>query len=82
MDWWGKIRHNLHFGGVKAIAGAESVGEVSNQFADTVSSLTAALLAALFTGSDPTRGPKSMRSKQQQQHRIIAAYLDHNLAAI
>lgn len=28
LDWWGKIRHNLHFGGVKAIAGAESVGEV------------------------------------------------------
>ena len=31
MDWWGKIRHNLHFGGVKAIAGAESIGEVSYQ---------------------------------------------------
>eukprot|EP00904_Undaria_pinnatifida_P000878 jgi/Undpi1/10791/HiC_scaffold_29.g13239.m1 len=28
LDWWGKIRHNLHFGGVKAIAGAESIGEV------------------------------------------------------
>lgn len=31
LDWWGKIRHNLHFGGVKAIAGAESVGEVRKQ---------------------------------------------------
>ncbi|CAM9478431.1 unnamed protein product [Laminaria digitata] len=28
LDWWGKVRHNLHFGGVKAIAGAESIGEV------------------------------------------------------
>lgn len=31
LDWWGKIRHNLHFGGVKTIAGAESVGEVRKQ---------------------------------------------------
>ena len=36
LDWWGKVRHNLHFGGVKAIAAAESIGEVSNQFSDDV----------------------------------------------
>lgn len=29
MDWWGKVRHVFFFGGIKAIAGAEAVGEVS-----------------------------------------------------
>lgn len=28
MDFWGKIRHQLHFGGVKALGGAEAIGEV------------------------------------------------------
>eukprot|EP00903_Cladosiphon_okamuranus_P007980 g7702.t1 len=28
VDWWAKIRHSLHFGGVKAVEGAEAVGEV------------------------------------------------------
>ncbi|CAM9139437.1 unnamed protein product [Ectocarpus sp. 12 AP-2014] len=28
VDWWAKVRHSLHFGGVKAVAGAEAIGEV------------------------------------------------------
>ena len=28
MDWWAKVRHSLHFGGVKAVEGAEAIGEV------------------------------------------------------
>lgn len=30
VDWWAKVRHSLHFGGVKAVAGAEAIGEVSD----------------------------------------------------
>ncbi|CAN0336194.1 unnamed protein product [Pylaiella littoralis] len=28
VDWWAKVRHSLHFGGVKAVVGAEAIGEV------------------------------------------------------
>lgn len=28
VDWWAKVRHSLHFGGVKAVEGAEAIGEV------------------------------------------------------
>lgn len=28
-DWWAKVRHAVHFGSIKAIAGAEAVGEVN-----------------------------------------------------
>ncbi|CAM9485003.1 unnamed protein product [Scytosiphon promiscuus] len=31
VDWWAKVRHSLHFGGVKAIAGAEAIGEASTE---------------------------------------------------
>lgn len=31
MDWWAKVRHSLHFGGVKAVEGAEAIGEVSGR---------------------------------------------------
>lgn len=29
VDWWAKVRHAMHFGSIKAIAGAEAVGEVT-----------------------------------------------------
>lgn len=29
IDWWAKVKHTVHFGSIKAIAGAEAVGEVS-----------------------------------------------------
>lgn len=28
VDWWAKVRHSLHFGGLKAVEGAEAIGEV------------------------------------------------------
>lgn len=31
VDWWAKVRQSFHFGGVKALAGAESIGEVSSR---------------------------------------------------
>lgn len=31
VDWWAKVRHSLHFGGVKAVEGAEAIGEVRGE---------------------------------------------------
>lgn len=39
VDWWAKIRHTLHFGGVKAIEGAEAVGEVRAQSGSSLARL-------------------------------------------
>eukprot|EP00752_Nemacystus_decipiens_P005492 g4972.t1 len=69
VDWWAKVRHSLHFGGVKAVEGAEAIGEVVANTLGLNDSAYQYVIDALE--ADQLRAEREKRDEEDRQQMAL-----------